>query len=587
MTDKNDEPRKKKTAEQIRKELEAVSPLALTQKLTEYEIADMQSSLELLDEVYSEFSDDGGGAKGALLEPLLLSTADGFVRSIGKEKARKWGISTTKIVHSCREFSYDTPGEEGCVERHDELMAKGQKGATLSDPQNLTKYNRKEQGIFDQGKMDKYKDECFGNRKTAEDQYGSDTTLRHHKNQVENDKRIKDKKKHSKTVAETDHIVPLSEIHRQFETVEQLTKYSGKVNKKTRREIANLEKNYALTSNKINNAKRSSDNSAYVISEKGNDLNLRTKASMVGSQVQAQAHVAAKVAVAQVNAEAEDVVRGESMQHMGELVNVLVIPMVYEAIDIFKNGICYGMGTDSPTIAIARRFKRAFKYIMCRVPDILKSIVSSIWDVLKDIVFSVIAGIFKKFIFVVKEGIKVFFEAIKILSIPSAQMSSSQKGNAITKLLLGVVSMVLADLAVKEVLDKFIPIDWLKDILAGIVSAMTSSILLYLFDKLDLFSVKSELRLARVREVFDARILDIKESTRTFDIVAHETLKAQRVQFEEMREGLTGCLEKKDMLGLNKVIDGVADFLKVDLPYKTSQEFLHFVRDNNRIVIGC
>ena len=145
----------------------------------------------------------------------------------------------------------------------------------------------------------------------------------------------------------------------------------------------------------------------------------------------------------------------------------------------------------------------------------------------------------------------------------------------------------MTDFAVDALLKQFgIPFPF-DEILSAVVAALVSTGLLYLLDKLDLFSTKSEKRLARVREIFDLRINGIKEATKNFDIAAHETLKNQRAKFELLRGEIASALKNKDMVSLNDSIDNVADFFKVDIPYSSSEEFLQYVRRNDRIIVGA
>lgn len=204
-----------------------------------------------------------------------------------------------------------------------------------------------------------------------------------------------------------------------------------------------------------------------------------------------------------------------------------------------------------------------------------------------DLVKSIIASFFKKALFIIKEGVGVIVQAFKILLQPAGKMSPAQKGDAILKLVGSLIPALLIEIGLSSLLIPYF--SWWPpgaDIAAGVISAFAAAILAYFLDKLDLFSLKSELRLARVREIFDLRIQEIRQSAANFNIAVFETLKNQRIQFEALRNDLSSALQSKNMEKLNETLDHVADFFQVDIPYSTPQEFLQYIRQNDRIIIS-
>lgn len=134
MVPELDAPREIKTAEQIRKALEEVSPLALTQRLIDYEIADMQASTEILEQVYKEF-EGGDNFLAKFAEPVTMAVIDAGIRclgaktetknsqktqskknpgktsgGIGEDCQKKLGLSAQKIWREIKSFQY--PSDE-------------------------------------------------------------------------------------------------------------------------------------------------------------------------------------------------------------------------------------------------------------------------------------------------------------------------------------------------------------------------------------------------------------------------------------------------------------------------------------------
>jgi hypothetical protein len=578
MTAKTKEQREVKTAAQIRKELEAVSPLVLTQKLTEYEIADMESALEILGKISEEF-DGGEGAKEALLEPVGLALCDGVFRSLPSLK--KYGLTASKLYREISTFAYDEQKAPSDVRAHCDER--------LHSLESKNEYKR--QDIVSDSKLKTYANKQIKQESPISCGYDS-------RPEVINDSNPE--KWRSRNKMDVDHIVTAKQISKQTDLF-SYTATEPDVRRQVARDVANNDSNLIMTDASLNRAKNEGDNLSYVVNN-WKKLKPETRKAMFKEGATAQFETAGKMAFGLSTSDMKEVKSLKSVagkmensgahvalnEQLGTIVTTVLGPILFEIKDVAFNGVCHEMGTDSSAVAIGRRFKRAFRYILSRIPNLLLSFAKDLSNMLIDLVKSIVASFFKKALFIIKEGIGLILQAFKILTLPAEKMSSAQKGDAILKLVGSLLPALLIEIGLSATLTPYFA--WWPpgaDIAAGVISALAAAVLAYVLDKLDLFSVKSEQRLARVREIFDLRIAEIKESTQNFDIAVHETLKAQRVQFEEMRDDLTGCLEKKDMLGLNSVIDGVADFLKVDLPYKNSQEFLHFIRENNRIVIGC
>jgi hypothetical protein len=124
--------------------------------------------------------------------------------------------------------------------------------------------------------------------------------------------------------------------------------------------------------------------------------------------------------------------------------------------------------------------------------------------------------------------------------------------------------------------------DLLKAVLGGVAAAG----LMYLLNKLDLFSEVAERRLARINEIFDARISDIKESTRLLDMTVSQKLKEQCLRFHELRNRIHEALDEQDYVNVNETLDGVADFFNVPIPYASPKEFVKMLQQDKPILIS-
>lgn len=559
-------PRNLKSSEEILSELNKLSPLALPQTLVDYEICDMQSSQEILSQIYQECSQRDKGPKEALLDPMLFSMVDSSIRAFGGHNPQKYGLSASKIIEECRNFSYES--KDAAYNEVDEEAPSQQNFQDINPMGKPSEYDRSK--MQDSSKMKQYKDQKFGDKRTARDEYQPDNKLRPDQKSIDNDKRVKNHNKNKgQHLAETDHIMPLENLHYQFEA------FAYEISDEDRKRISNAENNLALTSRDINRRKGKKSNLEFVIK---NRKTIKSKNEYIKTQTKAQGAVALEVGkIGTVSVAKEEI---------GELIVSVLGPSWHEISDIVKNGMCHNMNTDNPLHALGRRLKRMSLYILKKVPDLLKSLFSKFWDMIYDLILSIVSSIFKKFVFVVKEGIRIFIESVKILMVPSDKMSSAQKGDAIIKLIGGLLIAILIDLGMDLLLKNIgIPAPW-TDFLSGVVAGICSAVFMYILDKIDLFSVKSEMRLARVQEIFRMRIDDIKLMTKNFDVAVSEALRSQRKNFEELRQLFDTAKESNDMNKLNSVLDNIAVFFMVEIPYSTTEEFLQYIKENETIVIG-
>ena len=236
--------------------------------------------------------------------------------------------------------------------------------------------------------------------------------------------------------------------------------------------------------------------------------------------------------------------------------------------------------------ACSIRFNRIKDYVWEQLKD-LKHMLGSAMDMLKNFLSALIegligmfVGIFKKIFKVLKEGVKVFVQAWPVLfGEQSKSMSAAEKGDAILKLIAG--SLVgLCGIGIDILLEKVpaIPEDF-RSILSVILSGLTSILLFYALDKADLFNVKEERRNARIKELFDERINDIREATQNMSTKVAEIIKAQKLGLLES----TNCLNEAVASGnYGLAFDALvkqSHILGISLPLNTIDD-IHKNRNN-------
>jgi hypothetical protein len=116
-----------------------------------------------------------------------------------------------------------------------------------------------------------------------------------------------------------------------------------------------------------------------------------------------------------------------------------------------------------------------------------------------------------------------------------------------------------------------------------ILTGITSSIVVYALDKIDLFNVKFEKRNARVREIFEMRIQAIKENTDVFETASLDILAKQRIQFTDIITRFNTAIESNQSVHEN--VTQLASFMQIDLKVQTTNEFLELLKSNKQIVI--
>lgn len=678
--------------EQAIERLKTASPLEMTSLLKELELYDKESSQKVIDDVYEQFA-SGENMQDEILVPVFSAVVDGLLEatSFGR-KARKKGLTASRVIQECKQFSYDDKTNHGTsvnafteyknanndgieyrVERNawekrhsddkpkysDEVTQWENKHKDDLPEYNGTvnsgmtqKYNAdtRKAKYEDKQAMDGYKDRKTIGHSTVEDEYRGTQDLY---DQKKNRPNGSDDAKYGK-LAETDHIVPLKQIHDEF-------KHNYALDDDDIKRIANADYNFATTAAEINDGrgKGALSNKEFIekMRENGTPLDKQTEENMLRLQKEAEKEIDKqansliahnlfgmadqKAIDAKYDAMLESKIKQYEKKHgtkpteeklakmketvenkknseleeyktsqkskakeigknnaqmaakqaadyaVGNVILFVVKPIYYEMTDIFKNGMQEGVGASSTTEALKIRFGRiktymldhAGEFIGDNIGEFIKGFVSS----LVECIISLFVGVFKQVLKVLKEGIKIFIQSAKILfGKESEDMTPAQKGDAIIKLIGGSV-IAIAGIGIESLLNKIgIGEPW-SIVLSTMLSGIASAMFMYLLDKVDIFSVKAEKRRDRIIEIFDERIKEIEEATDACNIVALETLRKQREEFEDISSRIDQGLNEDNIMSINQGLYEMAKYMNVDLEYSDTEEFCDYM-DSNTVI---
>lgn len=593
----------------IYKELEEkirnASPLDLPSILREAELYDKKETRDVIDEVYMEFSRNDNLVE-QIVVPIFTSIADGFLESTATtRKLRRKGLTAYRIVCQCQSFSYDQ--NETCVFGPDGYVEwKNIREKTAEDFQQYAEENRPSYSrdlYEDKKRLEEYKQNKFANnggRINATDEYTGERNVYQYRKQPDARRNV-EKYKHDHQ-AEVDHIIPLKQIHEQLKGNYALTDTDI-------RNIANNDTNYALTSARINRGagapgkgcKLDHTNSEFVEDQRQREkegrpnlgLSEEAKENMLKMEKEAGkalANDADKAILSNIVGQGTGNTKeiwgktatnavGQSKDYIvGNVIMYLIKPLYYEISDIIRNGLQEGVGADSAVSAFKIRFGRVQKYVFDNaisflgdnLLEFLKGFISS----LVEGIINLFVGIFKQIFKLVKEGVRIFVQAGKVLfGKESDQMSSSEKGDAIIKILGGSV-IAICGIGIEALLNKIgIGEPW-SVVLSTMLSGIASAIFMLILDKVDLFSVKSEKRYKRIEEIFEERIKDIHEATNTFDTAAIEVMREQKLRFSTIKNTISAGINSNDIDIINSGLFSLAAFLKTDLPYSNLDDFV-------------
>lgn len=581
-------------------DLSNTSPLMMSKKLIEYELYDQQDSIEVLNSIYEEF-ENNQNIVDELVTPVFFNICDGIVKH-PKLGLAKSGITATRLVNEIKYFDYEDLHHS--------------KRDMIQDKKNLDENTKTNTLYYIDKNGQKHKSRYYARNKDTAKKQG----LEEQYYKYEDTKKMKDyKNKYLKNKSrdeytnqngvknkrpQPDHIIPLEHAIKEYGTSKFLTNENLK-------NALNKDNNFAVTNGSLNQSKGSKTNLEAVsdgqntISAKQSDA---TKQRMIQKGKEAKKEVEKDLnnkVFENLKEDSKKTLRGESKlvndakeqaikdsqnKALGEIVILLIKPIYYELNDIFKNGMIANFNVSDKIEAFILRMKRVKNYVMNNaigtIFDNIKDFLQSFVTLLLNGIVNAFVGLLKKILQVIMEGFTAIVESIKIMMKPANEVSPAQKADAITKLLATTVITFLGTYFEQSILGFMndTPLEFLKDIIIMMLTGIASTLVVWLLDQIDLFSVKGEKRLARVKEIFELRIETIKQNTDIFEKTSIEILAKQKLQFKNIMANMNTAIDNNQ--NINQSVYELADFMKIDLKVKSTDEFLNLLSNNRELNVG-
>jgi len=570
--------------EKLLAELKTASPLDSFSILEQVEMYEEIDAREVINDVYKEF-ESGDNRVENIVIPVFTSVIDGLLESLDKKKHvavgknKEMGLTATRIVQECRMFKYDSDNLDSTIysEVHKNQMLGG--GVNFNDRvgTNVSDYQREK---FD------YKQ---SQRKKALENQTKDGMVEDGYQGIKlypTKEAAMEAEGNTKNSAQYEHIVPLKQVHEQLKGNCMLTD-------KDVQSIANMEENFVFTSAELNQSKQDMNNKEYVKKNK-DKLNRETRRNMVkkGKEAQKKIDKAANKAVlsnmqdpeqlkklkTQMDNVAKDAMKSGAKQGIGNAILELLKPLYYEMADSFKNGFTQGVGVEKMGDAFKIRMGRIKNHLknslknlgLGSLTDLIKGLISSIISAIVDLFFGIVKNLLK----LLQKGIPIAVSAMKILF--DKTKSQAERGDAVVKLVGTSLIAIIGDVLIEKIFPAN-PVGFmliLKSVCSCLLSGCGSLFFMMLMDKIDLFDAKAEKRQNRIREIFEARYIELQERASCMQSEVLNALKNQRLSFDNLIRGAEQAVEKKDIDTVVAYSYKLAEFFSVDLEYSNTAEFV-------------
>ena len=544
-------------------DLSNTSPLMMSKKLIEYELYDQQDSIEVLNSIYEEF-ESRDNIIDNLVSPMLLSVADGLVKHPKLNGTfRKTDITPLKLVKEVNTFTY---------EQH---SAKDIDNNVFLTQAEKTYYNNEKLGVDKDGK--KY-------------------NKNYHRNEIY-DIKSRNKTREEKGLEkdevigkDMDHVNPINHLRQKYQNNPYL--YRDDI-----AELVGMSENEEYINSSLNRSKGDKTWSEYIASrpknENGDILDNKGNILLTKNEQEQKIKLQEETTRAQNIESAKMMTKNIGLKGLGDIIILLLKPIWFEIKDMFKNGILYGFDTNDKIEAFLLRLKRVTKFIndniLNTLGDTLKDVLGNFIPMLISSLAKIVPEMFNKITQVISDGFMAIKEAFKIMMKPDSEVSQAQKADAITKIIASAVVPILIFSFEETVLTslKFLdktPLEFLKDVAMIILSGLATTLVVWLLDQIDLFSVKGEKRLARVKEIFELRIETIKKNTDIFEKTSIEILAKQKLQFKNIIANMNVAIDNNQ--NINQSVYELANFMQIDLKVKSTDEFLNLISNSKNLIIG-
>lgn len=544
-------------------DLSNTSPLMMSKKLIEYELYDQQDSIEVLNSIYEEF-ESRDNIIDNLVSPMLLSVADGLVKHPKLNGTfRKTNITPSRLVNEVNTFTYEQHSAKDID--NDIFLTQAEK----------TYYNNEKLGIDKNGKA---YSKGFHRKKYY------DTKSR------EKTREEKGLEKDEVIGKDMDHVNPINHLRQKYQNNPYL--YRDDI-----AELVGMGENEEYIDSSLNRSKGDKTWDKYIASapknENGDVVDKKGNVLLTKKEQEQKIKLQKETTKAQNKEAAKSMAKNIGLKGLGDIIILLFKPIWFEIKDMFKNGILHGFDTNDKIEAFLLRLRRVVKFvndnILNTLGDTLKEVLGNFIPMLISSLAQILKGIYKKIIQIISDGFMAIKEAFKIIMKPDSEVSQAQKADAITKIIASAVVPILIFSFEETILTglKFLdgtPLEFLKDVAMIILSGLASTLVVWLLDQIDLFSVKGEKRLERVKEIFELRIETIKQNTDIFEKTSIEILAKQKLQFKNIMANMNTAIDNNQ--NINQSVYELADFMKIDLKVKSTDEFLNLLSNNRELNVG-
>ena len=544
-------------------DLSNTSPLMMSKKLIEYELYDQQDSLDILNSIFQEY-ESRDNIIDNLVNPMLLSLADGLVKHPKLNGTfRKTDITPSKLVKEVNTFTY---------EQH-----------STKDIDNNVFLTQAEKTYYN-------------NEKLGVDKDGKKYNKNYHRNEIY-DIKSRNKTREEKGLEkdevigkDMDHVNPINHLRQKYQNNPYL--YRDDI-----AELVGMSENEEYINSSLNRSKGDKTWSEYIASrpknENGDILDNKGNILLTKNEQEQKIKLQEETTRAQNIESAKMMTKNIGLKGLGDIIILLLKPIWFEIKDMFKNGIHYGFDTNDKIEAFLLRLKRVTKFIndniLNTLGDTLKDVLGNFIPMLISSLAKIVPEMFNKITQVISDGFMAIKEAFKIMMKPDSEVSQAQKADAITKIIASAVVPILIFSFEETVLTslKFLdktPLEFLKDVAMIILSGLATTLVVWLLDQIDLFSVKGEKRLARVKEIFELRIETIKKNTDIFEKTSIEILAKQKLQFKNIIANMNVAIDNNQ--NINQSVYELANFMQIDLKVKSTDEFLNLISNSKNLIIG-
>ncbi|MCT7649158.1 hypothetical protein [Aliarcobacter butzleri] len=555
-------------------DLSNTSPLMMCKKLIEYELYDQQDSIEVLNSIYEEF-ESRDNVIDNLVSPMLLSVADGLVKHPKLNGTfRKTNITPTILVNEVNTFTYE---QHSAKDIDNDIFLTQAEKTHYGQYQRKNHYDTKSRDVTEKEKGIIRNETITYENKNGEIKSKTTATIIDEITGEKLDLTRSGAKEKGIRSADMDHINPINYIREKYKNNPYL--YREDLEK-----LIGLPSNESYINSSLNSSKKDMT---------WEEFNKKNPDTLTEEEKKKALELSEKATKAQ-NLEASKLMaKNIGLKGLGDIIILILKPIWFEIKDMFKNGILHGFDTNDKIEAFLLRLRRVMKFIndniLNTLGDTLKDVLGNFIPMLISSIAEILSGIYKKLIQIISDGFMAIKEAFKIMIKPDSEISQAQKADAITKIIASAVIPILIFSFEETVLTslKFLdktPLSFLKDIAMIILSGLATTLVVWLLDEIDLFSVKGEKRLARVKEIFELRIETIKQNTDIFEKTSIEVLAKQKLQFKNIIGNMNIALESNQ--DINSSIYELANFMQIDLKVKSTDEFLNLLSNSKNLIIG-